>query len=91
MRFVTTQLQTRRAGASRQIDQCSRGADNVDDFALLLSPQSFEFFGETELSPQSGAHFADRIFQKCSTHIIFLATVLCAELIFQKCSAPVSF
>ena len=28
---------------------------------------------------------------KCSTHIIFLATVLCAELIFQKCSAPVSF
>ena len=50
-------LQTRISGASQQIDQPSRSADNADDSALLREGYFFlRFLGETELSLYSLVH-----------------------------------
>ena len=81
-------MQIHIAGASHQIDQ-RRSAGSGDPTARIRGrsdPVSLlRVLCEIELSQQSGAHFADLIFQKCSGHFRFwpfssanraLATVL---------------
>jgi hypothetical protein len=55
---------------SHQIEQRSLSADDGDDSALLREWRCFTMFiCQTELSPQSDAHFAELIFQKCSERL----------------------
>ena len=64
---------------------------------VLHCPQFFAILCETELSLQSGAHFADLIFQKCPDPFslfcdFYVKLSSCYSLvhIFQKCSAHLS-
>ena len=69
--FCHSRLQTRKAGALHQIDQRWRSVNSADYSALLRTCQFLTtfFVCEVELSLQSGAHFGDLIFQKCSERL----------------------
>ena len=56
----------------------SLSADDGDDSALLRKWRCFTMFiCQTKLSPQSDAHFAELIFQKCSEHLM---CTICRQL-----------
>ena len=61
--------------AANQVDQRSRSANNGDSTTQIRrysDRDSFlSFFGDIQLSLQSGAHFAGLICQKCSAHLSF--------------------
>ena len=70
--FCHSRLQNRTAGASHTIDQHSHSADNGNpttptQIQRRSGPLGFcEFYMKIEPSLQSGAHFANLIFQKCA-------------------------
>ena len=70
MRFFTA--------GSKPAKQWSRSVDNRDSTAQIQDCSEglsfLRFLCETEISLQSGAHFAGLIFQKCSAHLNSLRT-----------------
>ena len=74
--------------------------DSSSKGALSETLSFLRILCETKLSLQFRAHFADRIFQKCSETASFFKTFFMsslksrthfADLIFQKCSEPSNF
>jgi hypothetical protein len=80
MRFFTA--------GSKPAKQWSRSVDNRDSTAQIQDCSEglsfLRFLCETEISLQSGAHFAGLIFQKCSAHLNLWELEVQTELSLQS-------